>query len=123
MISVFEICKVKAVNDQEDSMSDELNISLENRLMQMGLSKILIDELVSVAVRVNYGQVSNNFILFKKRSSLKIVPLYSAKSLISINVVFRCQKISMHLLDQLGWPECMEACGLLKEVTILSQKS
>ena len=48
------------VNDQEDSMSDELNISLENRLTQMGLSKILIDELVSVAVRVNYGQVSDD---------------------------------------------------------------
>ena len=41
-------------------MSDELNISLENRLTQMGLSKILIDELVSVAVRVNYGQVSDH---------------------------------------------------------------
>ena len=43
--------------DNQDSMSDELNISLENRLTQMGLSKTLINELVSVAVRVNYGQV------------------------------------------------------------------
>ena len=66
MISVFELYKVKDVNDQEDSMSDELNISLENRLTQMGLSKTLIDELVSVAVRVNYGQVRYNSILFKK---------------------------------------------------------
>ena len=38
-------------------MSDELNISLEDRLVQMGISKILIDELVTLAVRVNYGQV------------------------------------------------------------------
>ena len=52
-------------------MSDELHVSLEDRLMQMGISKILIDELVSVAVRVNYGQVkhflinlSQNFIIF-----------------------------------------------------------
>ena len=52
-------------------MSDELHVSLDDRLMQMGISKILIDELVSVAVRVNYGQVkhflinlSKNFIIF-----------------------------------------------------------
>ena len=38
-------------------MSDELDVSLEDRLTQMGISKILIEELVSVAVRVNYGQV------------------------------------------------------------------
>ena len=43
-------------------MSDELHVSLEDRLAQMGISKILIEELVSVAVRVNYGQVRDDSI-------------------------------------------------------------
>ena len=57
-------------------MSDELNISLENRLTQMGLSKILIDELVSVAVRVNYGQVRDDSILLKKDNHCLIIKIY-----------------------------------------------
>ena len=49
-------------------MSDELHVSLEDRLAQMGISKILIDELVSVAVRVNYGQVKHFLINLCKKS-------------------------------------------------------
>ena len=48
-------------------MSDELHVSLEDRLAQMGISKILIDELVSVAVRVNYGQVKHFLINLCKK--------------------------------------------------------
>ena len=39
-------------------MSDELNVSLKDRLKDMGINVLLIDELVSAAVRVNYGQVT-----------------------------------------------------------------
>ena len=49
-------------------MSDELHVSLEDRLAQMGISKILIEELVSVAVRVNYGQVKHFLINLCKKS-------------------------------------------------------
>ena len=56
-------------------MSDELHVSLEDRLAQMGISKILIDELVSVAVRVNYGQVKHFLInLCKKNLTFKQPP-------------------------------------------------
>ena len=43
--------------DNDDSMAEELNISLQDRLKDIGINEILIDELVSAAVRVNYGQV------------------------------------------------------------------
>ena len=39
------------------SMLDELNISLNDRLKDIGINDRLIDELVSAAVRVNYGQM------------------------------------------------------------------
>ena len=38
-------------------MSEQLNISLRDQLIDLGINEILIDELVSVASRVNYGQV------------------------------------------------------------------
>ena len=38
-------------------MSEQLNISLRDQLIDLGVNEILIDELVSVASRVNYGQV------------------------------------------------------------------
>ena len=38
-------------------MSEELSISLRDRLRDIGVNDLLIDELVSAAVRVNYGQV------------------------------------------------------------------
>ena len=38
-------------------MSEQLNISLRDQLIDLGIIEILIDELVSVASRVNYGQV------------------------------------------------------------------
>ena len=38
-------------------MSEQLNISLRDQLIDLGINQILIDELVSVASRVNYGQV------------------------------------------------------------------
>ena len=38
-------------------MSEQLNISLRNQLIDLGINEIVIDELVSVASRVNYGQV------------------------------------------------------------------
>ena len=41
----------------QDSMSEQLNISLRDQLIDLGINEILIDELVSVASRVNYGQV------------------------------------------------------------------
>ena len=42
---------------EENSMSDELNISLKDRLKDIGINGLLIDEVVSAALRVNYGQV------------------------------------------------------------------
>ena len=42
------------------SMLDELNISLNDRLKDIGINDRLIDELVSAAVRVNYGQMPTN---------------------------------------------------------------
>ena len=41
----------------QDSMLEQLNISLRDQLLDLGINEILIDELVSVASRVNYGQV------------------------------------------------------------------
>ena len=41
----------------QDSMLEQLNISLRDQLLDFGINEILIDELVSVASRVNYGQV------------------------------------------------------------------
>ena len=38
-------------------MSEQLNISLRDQLIDLGINEILVDELVSVASRVNYGQV------------------------------------------------------------------
>ena len=38
-------------------MSEQLNISLRDQLIDLGINEILIDEIVSVASRVNYGQV------------------------------------------------------------------
>ena len=38
-------------------MSEQLNISLRDQLIDLGINEIVIDELVSVASRVNYGQV------------------------------------------------------------------
>ena len=64
-------------------MSDELHVSLEDRLMQMGISKILIDELVSVAVRVNYGQVKHFLINLSKNFFIFIFPRTISTSLIS----------------------------------------
>ena len=45
----------------ETSMLDELNISLGDRLNDISINTQLIDELVTAAVRVNYGQVMRNY--------------------------------------------------------------
>ena len=50
-------------------MSEQLNISLRDQLIDLGVNEILIDELVSVASRVNYGQVIG-FALFHCSCSL-----------------------------------------------------
>ena len=45
-------------------MSEELNVSLRDRLRDIGVNDLLIDELVSAAVRVNYGQVKILYLFF-----------------------------------------------------------
>merc|ERR1739846_18410 len=49
--------KTRNSKQNQDSMSEQLNISLRDQLIDLGINEILIDELVSVASRVNYGQV------------------------------------------------------------------
>ena len=52
------IQKIKSYTTREEnSMSDELDISLRDRLSDMGINTLLIDELVCATGRVNYGQV------------------------------------------------------------------
>ena len=53
----------KKENNNDESMIEELKISLEDRLKDIGVNEILIDELVSAAVRVNYGQVMITFLV------------------------------------------------------------
>ena len=53
-------------------MSEQLNISLRDQLIDLGINEILIDELVSVASRVNYGQVIGFAVVFHCSCSVLI---------------------------------------------------
>ena len=55
-------------------MSEQLNISLRDQLIDLGINEILIDELVSVASRVNYGQVI--ILLYLIAAVVKIIKFF-----------------------------------------------
>ena len=52
---------VSSKRNNVTSMLEELNISLKDRLKDIGINTQLVEELVSAAVRVNYGQVTRNY--------------------------------------------------------------
>ena len=58
-------------------MSEQLNISLRDQLIDLGINEILIDELVSVASRVNYGQVISLLYLIAVVVYKKIIRFFS----------------------------------------------